>query len=65
EADAEADALQALTAAVQSSKTRLLQECAALLDGRKDYAAAVAAVRSLLFIDKFTKDLNQRLDQLA
>ena len=65
DSDAEADALQALTAAVQSSKTRLLQECAALLDGRKDYAAAVAAVRSLMFIDKFTKDLNQRLDQLA
>ena len=65
DAEADADALQALTAAVQSSKTRLLQECAALLDERKDYAAAVAAVRSLMFIDKFTKDLNQRLDQLA
>ncbi|MCX8521826.1 MAG: Fe-S protein assembly co-chaperone HscB [Rhodoferax sp.] len=64
-ADAEADALQALTATVQSSKTRLLQDFATLLDGHKDYAAAVAAVRALMFIDKFTKDLHQRLDHLA
>jgi molecular chaperone HscB len=60
----EATALHQLADAVQASKARLLQQCAALLDGSHDFAAAVAPVRALMFIEKFALDLNQRIDQL-
>ena len=60
-----ADALEALADEVQASKKQLLQQCASLLDDTQDYAAAVGTVRALMFIEKFTHDLNQRLDQTA
>ena len=60
-----ADALEALADEVQASKKQLLQQCASLLDDTQDYAAAVGTVRTLMFIDKFIHDLNQRLDQTA
>ena len=60
-----ADALEALADEVQASKKQLLQQCASLLDDTQDYAAAVGTVRTLMFIEKFTHDLNQRLDQTA
>lgn len=57
------DALEALNAQVQSSRKRLLQQCEALLDLERSYADAVAPVRALMFIEKFTQDLNQRFEQ--
>jgi molecular chaperone HscB len=62
---ASADALDSLVEEVQAGKKNLLQQCATLLDDKQDYAAAVGAVRALMFIEKFTQDLNQRLDQFA
>jgi molecular chaperone HscB len=59
------EALEALAEAVQSSRQAVLQRCAAQLDEQHDYAAAVGSVRTLMFIEKFTHDLNQRLDQFA
>ena len=59
------DGLETLAEEVQASKKNLLQQCATLLDEQQDYAAAVGAVRTLMFIEKFTHDLNQRLDQTA
>ena len=35
----------------------------ALLDQQHDALAAVGPVRALMFIEKFTHDLNQRFDQ--
>ena len=60
-----ADALDALAEAVQTSRKAVLQQCATLLDEQHDFAAAVGLVRTLMFIEKFTQDLNQRQDQLA
>ena len=60
-----AQALEALSEEVQSSRKRLLEQCAATLDEQHDYAAAVGLVRTLMFIEKFTHDLHQRLDQFA
>ena len=60
-----ADALESLAGAVQASKKKLLQQCASLLDEQHDYSAAVGSVRAMMFIEKFTQDLNQRLDQFA
>jgi len=64
DADA-AEALESLADAVQASKKELLQQCASLLDEQRDFTGAVGAVRALMFIEKFTQDLNQRLDQFA
>jgi molecular chaperone HscB len=35
-----------------------------LLDQSQDYAAAVAQVRALMFIERFAADVNDRLDQI-
>jgi molecular chaperone HscB len=59
------EALEALADTVQSSRQAVLQQCAAQLDEQQDFAAAVGSVRTLMFIEKFTHDLNQRLDQFA
>lgn len=55
--------LEELADTVQNSKEQVLHHCATLLDEQHDYAAAVNLVRILMFIEKFTHDLNQRLDQ--
>ncbi len=57
-------ALDALQDDVSAARQHMLQQCAALLDTQHDPAAAVGVVRSLMFIDKFTHDLEQRFDAL-
>lgn len=56
-------ALESLRLEVEASRQQLLQQCEALLDQQHDVLAAVAPVRALMFIDKFTQDLHQRFDQ--
>jgi len=48
---------------VQVARKQLLQQCEISLDQLHDAAAAVAQVRSLMFIEKFSQDLHLRLDQ--
>jgi molecular chaperone HscB len=60
-----AAALEALDSQVQSSHKAVLQQCAAALDDQHDYPSAVGLVRTLMFIEKFTQDLHQRIDQLT
>jgi len=62
EADA-VPALESLQAEVDATRAQLLQQCATLLDQQHDAVAAVGPVRALMFIEKFTQDLNQRFDQ--
>ena len=57
--------LEELSDMVLHSKEQVLHHCAVQLDEQHDYAAAVGLVRILMFIEKFTHDLNQRLDQFA
>jgi molecular chaperone HscB len=56
-------ALESLQVEVEASRKQLLQQCEALLDQRHDAVAAVGPVRALMFIEKFTQDLNRRFDQ--
>ncbi len=56
-------ALEALSDEVQAARKLLLQQCEALLDGQQAYAQAVDPVRALMFIEKFTQDVNQRFEQ--
>lgn len=58
-----AHALEVLSGQVQAVHKQLLQQCEDLLDRQHDYPAAVGAVRTLMFIEKFTQDLNQRFEQ--
>ena len=55
--------LDSLSLQVQSTRQQLLQQCEDTLDLRPDYPAAVASVRALMFIEKFSRDLNQRFEQ--
>ena len=57
-------ALEALQAQVNALQSKLMSECASVLDEQGDYAAAVALIRSLLFIEKFGRDLDQRFEAL-
>jgi molecular chaperone HscB len=56
-------AVEHLLDEVQGARQQLLQQCETQLDQVHDYAAAVATVRALMFVDKFSQDLHQRLDQ--
>ncbi len=55
--------LEALTAQVDASRADLMQECAQLLDLQQNFTAAVQPVRALMFIDKFSHDLEQGFDK--
>lgn len=55
--------LQQLRQTVQSSQAELMQQCAHALDVARDYSAAVQAVRALLFLDKFVRDLDRAFEK--
>lgn len=57
-------ALETLQVEVSIEQNKLMQECAILIDEKADYAAAVSRIRSLLFIEKFGRDLEQRFEAL-
>ncbi|MFZ5568348.1 MAG: Fe-S protein assembly co-chaperone HscB [Pseudomonadota bacterium] len=58
------DALDALSAEVGRSRQALLQRCEQLIDGAQDYAAAVAQVRALMFIERFAQDIDNRYEKM-
>lgn len=58
-----AETLSALLDEVQIYRNQLLQQCEALLDQQHSYVQAVEPVRSLMFVEKFSQDVHQRLDQ--
>lgn len=58
------DELETLTSEVDAAKTQLLQQCGDELDVQQNPPQAVALVRALMFLDKFSKDLNQRFEAL-
>ncbi len=60
---ASVQALEALRQEVDAFKAQLLQQCADLLDVKKDCSAAVQPVRELMFIEKFAQDLDRGFDQ--
>ena len=56
------DKLDALVSEVNVARAQLLQQCEDLLDDQRDPVQAVAPVRALMFLDKFSQDLNQRFE---
>jgi molecular chaperone HscB len=57
------DALNALRENVDKARRDLQSDCARHIDGQGDYAAAVQSVRSLMFIEKFGRDLDLAFDK--
>lgn len=55
--------LEQLRQTVQASQAELMQQCVHALDVARDYAAAVQAVRALLFLDKFVRDLDRAFEK--
>jgi len=56
--------LEALESMVSPARKEALQLCAEYLDEKHDYIRAVAQVRALMFIDRFSRDIEARLDQM-
>jgi molecular chaperone HscB len=56
--------LDALADTVAQARAELLQQCEALLDQKKAFVEAVAPVRALMFIEKFSADLQRRCDAM-
>ena len=54
--------LEALETQVSAARQQTLLHCAQLLDVAHDYPQAVQQVRALMFIERFSDDVQQRLD---
>jgi molecular chaperone HscB len=64
EAGDDADALGALDAEVRHAELDLMSEATRLLDDEAAPALAAARVRALMFIQKFRRDLSERLEAI-
>ncbi len=60
-----AQGLEALADEVSAEQRRVQQELARLLDEVQDSLLAVGQVRALMFIERFTQEVNAKLDQLT
>ena len=60
-----AQGLEALADQVSSEQRRVQKELARLLDQAQDPAQAVGQVRALMFIERFTQEVNAKLDRLT
>ena len=61
----DADALAALGAEVRRTEQELLHQAARLLDDERTPMAAAERVRALMFIQKFRRDVSQRLEETS
>ena len=59
-----ADSLENLHQEVLQTRAAALAHCEALIDLAQDFAKAAQQVRALMFIERFVKDIDTRLDQL-
>jgi molecular chaperone HscB len=60
-----AQGLEALADQVASEQRRVQKELARLLDQAQDPVQAVGQVRALMFIERFTQEVNAKLDRLT
>jgi molecular chaperone HscB len=60
-----AEGLEVLSDQVASEQRRVQQELARLLDEVQDPQQAVGQVRALMFIERFTQEVNAKLDRLT
>jgi molecular chaperone HscB len=58
-------ALNGLDAEVRAARAQAIEACRRLLDDEQQFAAAAQQVRALMFIARFERDIESRLDQLG
>ncbi|MEG0922215.1 MAG: Fe-S protein assembly co-chaperone HscB [Comamonas sp.] len=58
-------AVDALDDEVQASRHTMLASCQDLLDVEQDYAQAAQQVRALMFVARFSDDIDRKRDQLG
>jgi molecular chaperone HscB len=56
--------IETLSHQILATRRAVLQKCESLLDVVHDYPAAVEQVRALMFIERFARDLEDRMDRL-
>jgi molecular chaperone HscB len=56
--------VEVLQAEVLAAHGVVLDQCAQALDIQRDFARAVSLVRSLMFVERFRADIDNRYDQL-
>lgn len=59
------EAVEALADDVSAAERRMQQQLGTLIDERQDWPAAAAQVRALMFVARFTADVDRRLDALG
>ena len=57
--------VEALASEVSAARRAMLQEAQRLADEQHDHAALAAQVRALMFVARFSEDVERRLDQLG
>lgn len=57
--------VERIAAEVDALRGELLERCACLLDERDDATAAAGQVRALMFVERFAREVEDRLDQLG
>ena len=64
--DATSDAaVDALDDEVQAARKHMLGQCQQLLDAERNYAGAAQQVRALMFVARFSADIDRRREQLG
>ena len=64
--DATSDAaVDALDDEVQAARKHMLAQCQQLLDAERNYAGAAQQVRALMFVARFSADIDRRREQLG
>lgn len=58
----DAAAVEVLAGQVAQARQQMLQALGVLIDERRDWAAAAAQVRALMFVERFADDVDRRLD---
>ncbi|HLO94715.1 MAG TPA: Fe-S protein assembly co-chaperone HscB, partial [Burkholderiaceae bacterium] len=58
----DATAVEALADAVAARRQALLRELAERIDTQQDWPGAVVCVQALMFVARFARDLDERLD---
>lgn len=61
----DADAVEALADEVRSARDTGLAALGTLIDDARDYEAAAAQVRALMFVERFAESIDQRLEALG
>ncbi len=61
----DASSLDSLQDEVMSTRKELLADIGTLIDAQRDFAAAVAQVRALMFIERFSQDVDSRIDAMT